>query len=114
MIAPPIESDVAIHCPMCEYDLRGQVEPRCPECGYRFAWEELRDPTRRLHPYLFEHHPERNGWSLCRTFLGSLRPRRFWAQLHPAQPSRPRRLVVYWLVLAAVCMVPYAAYFGWM
>lgn len=26
----------AIPCPGCEYDLRGQIEPRCPECGQRF------------------------------------------------------------------------------
>ena len=47
-----------LHCPLCEYNLRGLSEPRCPECGYRFEWAELRDPSRRLHPYLFEHHPE--------------------------------------------------------
>src|SRR3954447_11621018 len=102
-IAPAEET---LLCPLCTYDLRRLIEPRCPECGYRFEWDELRDPARRLHRYLFEHHPERNAWSLVCTFLGGLRPRRFWAQLHPAQPSRSRRLLVYWLVLAAVCLVP--------
>ena len=24
------------HCLTCAYDLRGQTEPRCPECGKRF------------------------------------------------------------------------------
>lgn len=23
------------HCPQCRYDLRGQMEPGCPECGWR-------------------------------------------------------------------------------
>src|SRR5687768_18521450 len=36
--------DEVPHCPLCDYDLRGLAEPRCPECGYRFTWEELRDP----------------------------------------------------------------------
>ena len=71
--APAIDS--SLHCPMCDYDLRGQIEPRCPECGYRFDWDELRDPTRRVHQYLFELHPERNVWSFVRTLLGGLRPR---------------------------------------
>ena len=47
----------AVLCPLCEYELRGLVDPRCPECGYRFNWPELLDPTLRRHEYLFEHHP---------------------------------------------------------
>lgn len=83
------------HCPLCEYNLRGLAEPRCPECGYRFEWNELLDPARRLHAYLFEHHPERNIWSFTRTVLGGFRPGRFWRSLHPTQPSRPRRIRAY-------------------
>jgi hypothetical protein len=113
-LAAPLAApeDEALRCPLCEYDLRGLVEPRCPECGYRFSWEELRDPARRLHRYLFEHHPERNLWSLWRTFWGGLRPRRFWGELLPTQPSRPKRLLLYWLILAGLCALPYAVYFG--
>ena len=101
-IAPPVDRDVA--CPLCEYNLRGLAEPRCPECGYRCEWEDLTDPARRLHPYFFEHHPERDVASFVRTLVGGLRPRRFWAALNPAGPARPRRMIVYWLltVLAAV------------
>ncbi|OQY99088.1 MAG: hypothetical protein B6D36_16640 [Planctomycetes bacterium UTPLA1] len=91
-----------IACPLCEYNLRGLAEPRCPECGYRFGWREMLDPTQRLHPYLFEHHPERNVWSFFKTFAGHLRPIRFWRRLHPGQPSHPGRIVVYWLYIAAV------------
>ena len=56
-----------IHCPMCDYNLFGLTEARCPECGYRFVWAELLDATRRPHRYLFEHHPESNFksfWSI--------------------------------------------------
>ena len=94
----------AVHCPLCEYDLRGLAEPRCPECGYRFAWDDLRDPSRRLHRYLFEHHPERNAWSFLRTIAGGWRPKRFWTSLLPAQPSRPRRLVAYWLATVSLLL----------
>lgn len=90
------EQDVS--CPLCQYDLRGLAQCRCPECGYTFTWEELLDPKRRRHPYLFEHHPDRNIWSAARTWFGGLRPHRFWAGVFPTQPSRPRRLVAYGLL----------------
>src|SRR5260370_12716019 len=88
-----------IHCPMCEYNLRGLAEARCPECGYRFEWKDLLDAKLRPHPYLFEHHPEANVKSFWKTAWGGLRPWRFWRELHPAMPSRPGRLRLYrWLV----------------
>jgi len=31
---PKAPAPSAIPCPKCEYDLRGQTEPRCPECGF--------------------------------------------------------------------------------
>ena len=45
-VPPPHE---AVNCPLCGYDLRGLVDPRCPECGYRFVWADLTDSTRRRH-----------------------------------------------------------------
>lgn len=87
-----------VFCPLCEYNLRGLIEPRCPECGYRFDWPEVLDPNRMPHPYLFEHHPERNLWSYRRTVLGACKPGQFWTSLHPTQPSRPWRLLIYPLI----------------
>ena len=95
----PVESDEQLVCPLCDYDLRGLVDPRCPECGYTFDWADLRDPARRKHKYLFEHHPERNVRSYIRTMIGGLLPRRFWTGLLPSQPSRPRRLAIYALII---------------
>ena len=95
-----------ILCPLCRYNLRGLVEPRCPECGYSFDWSEVLDPNRRLHPYLFEHHPERNVWSFFRTLVGGLRPWRFWSTLHPAQPADARRLTLYHLLICALLLLP--------
>src|SRR5712672_2149158 len=101
-----------ITCPMCEYNLRGLAEPRCPECGYRFAWKDLLDAKSRPHPYLFEHHPERNFKSFWQTAWGGLRPWKFWSTLHAGQTSKPRRLVFYWFAavfvgLLAVALVPF-------
>lgn len=98
---PPVDWQTVqseILCPLCDYNLRGLIEPRCPECGYRFDWPDLIDPARRRHPYLFEHHPQRRIWSFYRTLKGGLRPKKFWTSLHPAQPSHVRRLLVYWIV----------------
>lgn len=96
-------------CPLCEYMLRGLNVARCPECGFRFNWSEVLNASRRDHPYLFEHHPDRNIWSFNKTALGAMRPRRFWTQLHPAQPGAPHRLLRFWLLgvlaLAATLVV---------
>ena len=98
-----IEYDV--FCPLCEYNLRGLSEPRCPECGYRSDWPDLLNPNRAPHPYLFEHHPEQNWWSYRQTVRGACRPKRFWTSLHPRQPSRPWRLLAYWLIGAGALMM---------
>jgi len=97
-------------CPMCDYDLRGLVEPRCPECGYSFDWPDLLDPTRRKHKYLFEHHPHRNLWSFARTAIGGLAPWCFWRSLRPEQPSNLRRLVMYWLLTVCPVFIVPAGY----
>ena len=90
---------------MCEYNLRGLAEPRCPECGYPFEWPEILDPNRRLHRTLFEHHPERRAWSFARTLIGALLPRRFWRSLHPSQPSHPKRLILYWWLASGLYLL---------
>ena len=87
-----------LFCPICGYNLRGVRDPRCPECGFSFTWEDMRDPRRRLHPYLFEHHPERNVWSFFRTLMGGLWPPRFWSRLHPLQRVDRPRLILYWKI----------------
>ena len=92
------DPNAEVLCPLCEYNLRGLTEARCPECGGKFEWDELRDPAKRKHPYLFEHHPERNLWSFFSTLNGGLLARRFWKKLRPVQASKPRRLILYWVL----------------
>jgi hypothetical protein len=97
-----------VPCPLCDYNLRGLSEPRCPECGYTFAWPDLFDPARRRHPYLFEHHPERNVRSFVRTWLHNLWSPRFWQSLSPVQQSRPVRLVTYWVIATLLASLVFA------
>lgn len=98
-----------IHCPMCEYNLCGLSTPRCPECGYQFAWKDLLDARTRPHRYLFEHHPEANFKSFWKTAWGGLRPGKFWNELHAGQKSRPGRLFIYWIVVCAISLGPLIA-----
>src|SRR5205085_3308975 len=83
-------------CPLCEYNLRGLTNPRCPECGYAFDWPDVLEADRRRHPYLFEHYPRRNLWSFFRTLRGSLLPSGFWEKLKATHAINPRRLFIYW------------------
>ena len=102
---PDWTSQADLHCPLCDYNLRGLTEPRCPECGYTFRWVELTDPALKLHPYLFEHHPRRTVWSFWKTAVGGLRPARGWTKLHPGQSSRPGRLLAYWVAAAVIALL---------
>jgi hypothetical protein len=109
MASPPPQPDAPapnwttqqeeILCPLCDYNLRGLNEPRCPECGYRFTWTELLDEARRRHPYLFEQPLRRPIWSFFRTVWGEAAPGWFWRSIHPALPVRPWRLLLYWALV---------------
>lgn len=103
MAAPDWEATTnEICCPLCEYNLRGLSDARCPECGSQYTWAELLDPRRREHPYLFEHHPERNWWSFWRTVMGGLNPQAFWTTLHPMQRISRTRLFLYGVILISM------------
>lgn len=38
----PALHDSRMRCPHCEYNLTGLVDPRCPECGTTFDWDDVR------------------------------------------------------------------------
>ena len=97
-----------LKCPLCDYNLRGLVEPRCPECGFQFTWQELFDAERDRHQYLFEDHPKRNLWSFWKTFWNDCRPRRFWRELSPARPVNVRRLMIYWMLANGILVLALA------
>ncbi len=87
-----------LHCPLCGYDLRGLVDPRCPECGFAFTWAELAAADRDRHAWLFEHGRGRNLRTFAATYVRSAFPRRFWRRVTPANPVRLGRLLLYWAV----------------
>jgi rubredoxin len=98
-----IDRDIA--CPLCGYNLRGLVEPRCPECGYVFEWGPLLNPP-PSHPYLFEHR--RGMRAFACTLVATLAPNRFWALLQPTHEPRPARLAAYWVQATALMLIPAA------
>lgn len=76
-------------CPRCGYDQSGTLDTwtdrcpvygQCPECGTRFEWAVLLDPTRVDLPWLVEH--TRGWWGLVRRTPGMVGrlvwPRWFW------------------------------------
>jgi hypothetical protein len=105
---PRIERVAALHepagdieCPICDYNLRGLTQPRCPECGYTFSWAQLLDPSQRFHPYLFEHARHHSLRALFKTLTRNFEPNRFWKSLKPSQQPNPNRLLAY----AGLCML---------
>jgi len=95
-----------IECPMCDYNLRGLTEPRCPECGYAFAWTDLTDPTRRRHPYLFELQNRRRVRAYFKTVTRDFEPNRFWKSVHAIQPVRGFLLAVYACIGILITLLP--------
>jgi hypothetical protein len=102
-----------IHCPLCGYNLRGLTEPRCPECGTAVDFAELFDAARHEHPYLFEHHPLHNAWSILQTLRAGLHPNRFWTDLRPVHRLNIGRLILYWVLCGTILLflMPPTAFF---
>jgi hypothetical protein len=93
-----------ICCPLCDYNLRGLAEPRCPECGHQSSWGELLSELEK-HTWLFEHQRKRKMRSLLRTVWNSQFPRRFWRAVRPTDEPVVRRLLLYWTVLNVVAVL---------
>ena len=95
-----------VACPLCSYNLRGLTVPRCPECGFAFAWAELMAAGRDRHPWLFEHaRRPRRAWALVVTWAAAAWPWSLWRTVTPANPVNVRRLVTYWAASNAVGVV---------
>jgi hypothetical protein len=96
-------------CAECGYQLHGLTEPRCPECGTPFSWDDVLAAARSRQNRLIEHwrrHPIIR--TLLRTWwLAAFRPRKLWAQFSVHDPPKVGPLMVFvllqWLVFA----------FGW-
>jgi hypothetical protein len=89
-----------ILCPLCDYNLRGLEQPRCPECGHLFTWEELLNEHRRRLAWLFEDQDAPLRRSFFQTLHESSWPTRFWSKVSPALRPRVGRLVLYWFFVS--------------
>jgi hypothetical protein len=90
-------------CPLCGYNLRGLTESRCPECGFKFQWQELFDAEKDCESFLFEYGKGRNRQTFQQTFLRTWRARRFWNEVNPARPVKVYRLLIYWIIAGCIC-----------
>jgi hypothetical protein len=107
-------------CPLCDYNLHGLPEPRCPECGYAFDWEELRLAVSERKSWFFEHAQRKRIRALIRTAGLTFAPRRLWRKVSAGHYSSPGRLAVFaavcllWMpVLMVLSLGAIAAYIGW-
>jgi len=94
--APPLR------CPLCEYELTGLTEPRCPECGYAFDWAELRRAAAEERPWFIEHARRGVVWAAVKTFGRALWPAGFWSQLNAGHRGKAGRLAGFAMLLVGV------------
>lgn len=59
-------ADSGLRCPECEYNLTGLIEARCPECGRRFDWDEVRRAAASCPTIAFERA---RGWRKAPAFV---------------------------------------------
>ncbi len=101
--APPATG--ALRCPICDYNLHGLPEPRCPECGFKFQWSDLQNEQSGF-AYFFETARSSPVRAFVRTLLYSAVPTRFWRTIRPTLRPRPKRLVIYALIAMLLGLLP--------
>ena len=105
-------------CPLCGYDLRGQMQQwrhscpldgHCVECGYDFEWADLLSPKHQPPAWHveFARGPTRLCTSILASFWASLRPTLLWQRLKPSHPPSIKRLVRYVFIQ---CCLAYACW----
>lgn len=109
-------------CPRCGYDQSGEaaswtdrcpLDGQCPECGTRFAWSDLFDPSRQSLPWLVEHTRSIRGRArrTVPTLLRLALPWVFWSRVdvHARTDARAVAgwLVMLFFVLHLLCWIPF-------
>lgn len=120
--APPQQSssvDTGLRCPVCEYNLTGLSEPRCPECGQLFDWDELRRAASGAPVISFERA---RGWRKVTAFVVTWATVLFAPWVFARQAVQ-RVSVGRALIFGGICFLPVtaryalegfdASYFAW-
>jgi hypothetical protein len=95
--AAPAPAEPTLHCPICDYNLHGLPEPRCPECGFAFHWDDLLVEASTV-PYFFETSRAHHARAFVRTLIRSATPPRFWRVVRPTLRPHVQRLVIYAMI----------------
>ena len=102
-----------VECPRCGYDQRGMMatwtdscplHTTCSECGLQIEWREVLNPLLSSPKWCVETRPPRlvTPRQIIATFLRTFWPWSFWSRLRMTHPIRPRRILLYLVVLLAV------------
>lgn len=101
-----------LRCPLCDYDLRGLAEHRCPECGHAFDPEQLRQAKLDAPAWFFEHARRRRLRAFVATAGRTCRPLKFWTDVKPATRPVLRRLVLWTIAWLLIGVLAFSAAFG--
>ena len=100
-------------CPRCGYDQSGAVgtwaeccpiHGNCPECGTRFHWSDLYNPSRQDIPWMVEHARGMTdaGWRTPKMLARLVWPPGFWGGVGVLVRVRPLILLLWCLALSAL------------
>ncbi len=103
---PSPQEDEQIFCPVCDYNLTGNLTGRCSECGATFDRDQLIEARRRSAEALmpWERAGQLSWWQRFwrTTIIGCIRPDRFALALS-ARPTRSHSATYFLACLGVVC-----------